>query len=340
MKGGSQAALERRYEIVPQMRDYDLLEEKTWVPYLMLFHPPGLSTASFTTDENGFRRTLWKGRPLDWAQYNVLEGTRAALIGGSTAFGVGASSDAFTLASLMNERENQAWFNFAGRAFNSTQEWLAFLLFLPRDVKTVLILSGVNNLALSHLAHRTSPVYNSFYAQSIFERSLQSGAVTGLRASMKLLLSEITQKLSFRDNGQAHSNGPCRYEDILVCFRRDMRLWALLRDALGFDLYFVFQPVASWAAKALTHQEREVFEILDQGDPSGTWESLSGYLNDQGKSYVPDVRRVCEEFKVPFLDLNTCASFAEEQWLFVDRAHLTDQGYRLAAQEIRGKFPL
>lgn len=46
---------ERRYALVPQMRDYDALEQKQWLPYVMTFQRPGISTPSFTTDEHGFR---------------------------------------------------------------------------------------------------------------------------------------------------------------------------------------------------------------------------------------------------------------------------------------------
>lgn len=325
---------ERRYAIVPQMRDYDTLEEKEWLPYIMMFHPPGLRTSSFTTDEHGFRGTVRRGRLLTLAEHNSAETPRGALIGASTAFGVGASSDAFTLASLLNRREDRIWFNFAGRSFNSTQELLVFLLHLPPDVDTVLIFSGVNNLALSYLAQSTSPTYNSFFAQSVFERGLRSGLVTGVRGSLRLLVHEIAEKLSSTNQRRRVQTDRERYEHVATCFRRDVRLWTVLREAMGFRLCLVFQPVASWIDKTLTPEEEELFAILDENDSYGTWNDLSGYLREQRKRYVADVREVCEGLRVPFFDLNACPSFAEKRWLFVDRAHLTDHGYSLAAGEI------
>ena len=56
--------------------------------------------------------------------------------------------------------------------------------------------------------------------------------------------------------------------------------------------------------------------------------------------YVEDVRRLCEEWRIPFLDMNRCASFTERRWLFVDRAHLTDEGYALAAEKIQKEWSL
>jgi hypothetical protein len=329
---------ERRFAIVPQMRDYDALEEKEWLPYVMMFQRGGLATSSFSTDEYGFRYTVWRGQRLSWTDYNTAVHRRAALIGASTAFGVGASSDAFTVASLLNRGEDRIWFNFAGRSFNSTQEVLIFLLHLSRDVDTVLVFSGINNLVLAYLSRTTSPIYNSFFAQSVFERGLRSGVVSGMRGSLRLLFREIAGKLVSTDRGGKFTSDQLKYDHVITCFRRDMRLWMLLRRALGFKLYFVFQPIASWIGKDLTPEEQEVFAILDNSDGDGTWKRLSIHLPERRERYVADVREVCEEFEVPFLDLNARPAFAENRWLFVDRAHLTDEGYTLAAEEILRAF--
>lgn len=330
---------ERRYAITPQMRDYDTLERKAWLPYLMTFHPPRLHTPAFATDEAGFRRTLRHRQPVSWEVYNASGCRRAALIGGSTAFGVGASSDAGTLASRLNERQERVWWNFAGRGFNSTQELLVFLLHLPQDVERILIFSGANNLVLSYLAGRTSPVYNSFYAQSVFERGLRSGLVTGVRGSLNLLAREMARKLATPDAAKPLENDRERYEHVIACFRRDLRLWALLSQSLGRQVHFIFQPMAAWIDKALAPEEEELFSILDRCDPTGSWEGVAGYLQREKDRYVEDVRRLCEEFRIPFLDLNRCASFTERRWLFVDRAHLTDAGYALAVEEITKAWP-
>jgi hypothetical protein len=332
----------RRYQIVPQMRDYDTLEKKAWLPYVMIFHPADLRTASFSTDSEGFRITWQQGKELSMAEYNRPEGIRAALIGGSAAFGVGASSDQGTLASVLNQTGDRVWFNFAGRGFNSTQELLIFLLHLPRDVKTVLLFTGLNNLVLSFLSGSTSPVYNSFYAQSVFERGLQAGEVTGMQGAFRLLLREITHRLSAPPDRNGSKPMGCweAYEHIRVCFQRDLRLWSLLRDAMGFDLYFAFQPMASWTHKALSSEEAELFALLDAGAGQRGWDHIAGYLQEQKRDYIADVSRICREQAIPFVDLNQTPAMAQPDWLFVDRAHLTDAGYRRAAEAVRGAFPL
>jgi hypothetical protein len=330
-----------RYRWVPQMRDYDSLQEKRWVPYTMFFQHPRRQTPAFSTDDLGFRTTVQEGRPVSFEAFCASDKPRAAVVGGSTAFGVGATSDAQTLASHLNRAGDRLWFNFAGRAFNSTQEWLVFLLHLPPSVETVILFTGVNNLALSHLAGSTSPIYNSFYVQSVFEKNLAKGLRTGVQAAAVDLVRELGRKARSLWappvlNGASQRVSDEGYRHILTCFARDLRIWHLLRQAMGFRLCFAFQPVASWIPKALCAQEKEMFDLLDQAAPE--WDALAGHLKRWAPRYLKEVRGMCESLQIPFLDLNDCPAFRESRWLFVDRVHLTDQGYALAAEEIRRAF--
>lgn len=339
------ARWERRYEIAPQMRDYDDLDEKRWLPYLMFFQHPGRRAASFTTDNLGFRTSVRAGQSLNFEEFCRLNGPRAALVGGSTAFGVGATSDAQTLTSRLNGMGDRVWFNFAGRAFNSTQEWILFLLHLPPDVETVVLFTGINNLALSHVAGSTSPIYNSFYNQSVFEQALARGLPGGVQGAARDLFRELTRKARRLSSPAPSANGTGRsvtderIQAILACFRRDLQVWSLLRKALGFRLLFAFQPVASWIQKEFSPEEKEMFTLLDEIQ-GPHWDILSGYLTEWAPTYRDEVRRICGSLEVPFVDLNEAASLRQPQWLFVDRAHLTDAGYALCADEIRRGFSL
>ena len=109
----SRAAVEQRNSIVPQMRDYDELGmNQEWVPHLMYFQPRNAALKSVSSVEFGFRNTtgVKPGAPT------------ALLVGGSSVFGIGATSDAMTIPSLLNATTKYNWRNLGGRAFNSTQE--------------------------------------------------------------------------------------------------------------------------------------------------------------------------------------------------------------------------
>ena len=54
---------------------------------------------------------------------------------GSTAFGVGASSDRLTIASSLSKITNQKWINIGLRASNSFQEYINLLKILQKIKK-------------------------------------------------------------------------------------------------------------------------------------------------------------------------------------------------------------
>lgn len=335
------ALRQRRYQIAPQMRDYDLLGRKRWLPYVMFFQPPGLTTSSFTTDEQGFRGTLCQGQRVCYCEFHTHPGRRGLLLGASAAFGVGATSDGATLASRLNDDGQRLWFNYAGRAFNSTQEILLFLLHLPDRLDTVLLLTGVNHAVLSHLAQETSPVYNSFFFQSIFEQGMNGGPTPQRGGLWRLLKGALLRPQEERQPlPPAPASEAQRYENALTCLRRDMRLWGLLREAMGFQLCFAFQPVLPWIDKPLTWQEQALFWITDTLFPEGSANGFMDFLLRQKGRFVADVESICSAQKIPFLDLNQSPAFRRPDWLFVDRVHLTDAGYAAAREEIRKRFSI
>ena len=129
----------RRYALLPQMRDYDRLQ------------PEGFRSNSCNTDAFGCRHTYRGEEPLTFQAFTELPSPKGVVVGGSAAFGVGASHDRATIPSLLSREGGMRWWNAGGRAFNSTQEVLWSLLHLPR-VDEVILLTGVNNL----LAHQCS----------------------------------------------------------------------------------------------------------------------------------------------------------------------------------------
>ena len=53
-----------------------------------------------------------------------------------------------------------------------------------------------------------------------------------------------------------------------------------------------------------------------------------------------DVAEICSSLRIPFVDLNAEEAFASDTWLFVDRVHLTDEGYRLTAALLKERLGL
>ena len=323
----SRAAVERRNLIVPQMRDYDELgTRQEWVPHLMYFHPRNVALKSVTTDEFGFRNTTGAkpGAPT------------ALLVGGSSVFGIGATSDAMTIPSLLNTATKYNWLNFGGRAFNSTQE--AILVHLSNTKKIegpIVVMSGANNLTRSLMSGSFSKMFGAFFHQGLFESQMRSAAV-GNRALARQLIAGLRERFGVgkkqqsQDASNPNHSKAASYDAMLTVFERDCEYFQMLAKHNSTSASFVLQPFAPWIQKSLTTQETELFKLLDQ-EAEGFSRVLSE-LAERKQQYTQDLQVICTRTGLKFVDLNTASELQKPEWLFVDRVHLTDAGYSVVAK--------
>jgi hypothetical protein len=309
------------------MRDYDELGmRQVWVPHLMYFHPQNVVLKSVSTDEFGFRNATGSkpGAPT------------ALLVGGSSVFGIGATSDATTLPSLLNATTKYNWLNFGGRAFNSTQE--AILAHLSNTKKIdgpIVVMSGANNLTRSLMSGSFSKMFGAFFHQGLFESQMRSAAVgnralarqliAGLRVRFGVGEKQRSQPVSNTSHSKAES-----YTAMLTVFERDCAYFQMLAKHNSTSASFVLQPFAPWIQKTLTEQETELFELLDQ-EAEGFSRVLSE-LAERKQQYTQDLQAICARTGLKFADLNTASELQKPDWLFVDRVHLTDAGYSVVAK--------
>jgi len=55
-------------------------------------------------------------------------------------------------------------------------------------------------------------------------------------------------------------------------------------------------------------------------------------LAELRRQYTQDLRSICEVVGLRFVDMNDAAELKGSDWLFVDRIHLTDEGYSRVAK--------
>ena len=334
--------LSDRNKVVPQMADYDRVGDQ-WVPYLMRFDAPSRTFDSVSTDEWGFRNSVGRsGETINIGRLAEMPNmpSASAIVGSSAVFGVGATHDKFTIPSVLNQTTDSIWLNYGGRAFNSTQELILFLLHLPQRIEQIVIFSGVNNITLAYLSASTSPVYNSFFFQSMFERAMANPPddFIGLRSAVIRLSKEVRHKFWPAVHLPVKKNLEHSYHDVLSCFKRDLRALKAVATGLGVPLYFALQPLATWLDKPLSNEEKNVFEILDS--MSMDWQVLAQKIMEVRDKYFSDVAQICSDLSVPYCNTNLAPEFLTEEWLFVDRVHLTDRGCQIAAQILKREFNL
>ena len=329
-----------RYNIAPQMADYDKIGSD-WKQYLMFFHHKLVNYKSVTTDDRGFRNTTIKNSDECLKYEDFTRDTEnidsGLLLGGSTAFGIGATHDSKTIPSLLNDYTKVKWFNYGGRAYNSTQEIILFNMFPQFNIKKMIVFSGINNALLStfslnrKLEHGMTPFVN----QTRFHESMDmlSENLIGIKGRAKKLISEVTGGLFSRRRINSDVSYECTYEDILKYFERDLSVLKCFSKSCNFDLHFIFQPFSDWISKDLHKNEEFLFSYLDKKQ-GAFWLKFYSMLSKNKEKYINGVQEVCNRQDVSFFDMNSAEEFKRDEWLFVDRVHLTDVGYKYAAKRI------
>ena len=113
------------YDIVPQMAAYHSFAH-LWVPTVMHMTPPNFRSDTVNTDSTGMRWTFGKNHRMITPESIKTEACNI-IVGGSTPFGVGATSDSATIASKLSLLSSDNWINFAIRTHTLTQNLSFFL---------------------------------------------------------------------------------------------------------------------------------------------------------------------------------------------------------------------
>lgn len=344
-----------RYILTPQMKEYDKVGQ-TWIPYLMYFHTPCYSSAVLNTDSRGFRIT-YKGSDRIEDFRNISKIPACLLVGGSFAFGVGATNDKNTIPSIMNDSTNYLWLNFGGRAFSSTQEMLLFLFYYQqiKNIKKIVILSGLNNLVLYYISRQYQKETGAFIFQNEYNKRMNAMRLSKKRKVMEFVLKpffgntidyphvsieELKRRLLTKNTRECNIKSTLNVlktankEELLYVLERDIVNWKIFTKALGIEFYYVLQPAAEWIKKKKSKEEDSLFAALDrlQGDQ---WKILKNRINyDCYLWFSSKVQEICIGQNVNFFDMNSLLSdmHLDEEWLFVDRAHCTDKGYSLISK--------
>ena len=135
-----------RYELAPQLELYDKIGIE-WMPHLMFIQTRNFRSEIVNTDCCGLR---FNEKPnLNQSIFNEkITGKKSVLIGGSTAFGVGSSSDQKTISSLLSNSPDYHFYNLGGRAFNGFQELILYQSLVDKltEIEKIVIFSGLNDL--------------------------------------------------------------------------------------------------------------------------------------------------------------------------------------------------
>jgi hypothetical protein len=327
--GADQEFLAERYRLAPQLREYDR-NEPHLRPYVTFAARPGIRSAVFNTDAEGFRLSASARGPIDTARWLELGGG-GLVLGGSVTFGHGASCDAATAPSRLAAQVGSPQLNLGICAGNSTQELIAALPFLE-SAETIVLVSGANSAVAS---------LQSLGLNETFEPLFFESALAGLAAAP---ISQVLQAVTGgapRDRPAAAAvpragsrpDPRARLEAALDRVVRNLRVLGLARRP-GARILFCLQPFVAAGRRDLAPEERELFALTARQQRA--WSGVRDFLTASWTRCADRLAEACAALDVRFLDLS---SHRYEGWAFLDLVHMTDSGYRrtaeLAAEALR-----
>jgi hypothetical protein len=326
--------------LTPQMTDYlELVDRGEWnyLPYLMYYNRTNFRSASVNTDQFGFRVSHGPDNRASAGDHLLDEPVRL-IVGGSVAFSYGVKNDAASLASRLwtKHAPSRPWLTFAGHCYNATQELMLYLLYrhLIPPVEEVVIFSGYNTLAMSRLTDlHLGGQGPFFYCVEYFEKMRE----------LRERNAKPVKEQRWRARAKARTVPPTTeaptlpelIDSAVAETLRHLDSWQALAAAIGARVTWVMQPLAPWLRDEPAAQEKLLFDESDQLAEFGTWQELYGDIStvDFADDYAAAMGAACERAGVNFLDMISLlrAATSSADWLYVDRAHFTDEGVDIVA---------
>lgn len=293
----------------------------------MYFHPFDYRSDVVNTDVSGFRFSEVGQNKYSVCNVESGQATRI-LAGSSTVFGIGASSDKFTLSSCMsrNDERGDLWLNFGGRSFNSTQEFILFSLNRHKleHVKEIVLFSGFNDLGLARVQSSMRMEHGAFFMFHDFFEGMKKKRTFSLKGKL------------WRNQSQSQEPVPSVEEQIehaSALTTRQLANWKALANDMGIKLTFVLQPLANWVRSEFSEEETLIFSELEE---KGGFEEFYGDIlsKDVCQRYATKIQQKAEELGVRFINISPLlsAEVTDKDWLFVDRIHFNDFGHDVVSK--------
>ncbi|MFB4390597.1 MULTISPECIES: hypothetical protein [unclassified Pseudomonas] len=335
---------------LPLPADYQrfLSQGSRRAPQTLYVHERGYRSGTINTDTLGLRYSHLAGKRFSVGERNGAPRVNL-LVGGSTAMGIGASSDEHTVASYLSMLTGEVWLSLASCGLNAPQELLMYLSHQHRlgQVGHVVVLSGLNTLAHEALdeiltggqQHASAKPYQDYLNR--FNEGLQPHCQPR-RASLWQRLGQALapRRLEPCPSSITLSSAEKRMAQAADVIGRTLCQWERFLADSHTTLTFILQPLLPWCREQVPAGELSILSALEQ-QPSHFDALLAGTFDSQ--LHASFFRRIKHQADaVPCYDMNGMLSsspvFGED--LFMDRLHFNDLGNNALAKVITAKLGL
>ena len=293
-----------RRALAPQLRAYARLGDgMRWLPYLMFSQTAGFRSEVVNTDCHGFRWSILPDGSVASVEDPPGESC-GVVVGGSTAFGVGATSDAGSVASRLAACTGRPFLNLAARGHCSTQELLAFMLYsdaLPR-VSHIVVMSGVNDLYMQYAANHFDVQLGAFfYSDLYFDAMAQAGRSVPER--LRGALRRRGRRRPRRAFETLLDEREGRRDRVIAVMRRNLSQLAALAASRSARLVYALQPTFPWLRKQPRAEEQALFDAREAQDPRRELMIDRVLSPANGERCAAELRKTCDELGIAFVEL-------------------------------------
>lgn len=340
-----------RYNIFPQLMEYDKMGSGIYTPYAMLSGPLSYKSKNINTDIFGFRHTVTTNSVFKLSEIEKYDEVNI-LLGGSTTFGVGASSDSSTISSLLSSKTNDCWINLGIRGCNSLSEYVQLIRFIDKvkKIKNIVFLSGMNDLYL-RLVHEGIQSIDPGFGTKYSDISTYHP----YRQSLAILLSKIYNvepkdliKLNFfnmllkpfhKKNNEIEQTKKLDLKSKLIeyfkIYSRNFMLYKGLSKSINCNVIFLIQPLIFWTNKVITNEEQNVLDYLKKIQKDDYWDTVRNILTSGGikDNFIENFLNIGSKFGIKCFDSNKFFH-QNDKTCFVDSIHLSDHGNEIIANQL------
>ena len=334
------------------MKTYDTIGYQ-WIQNLMFTNTPNYRSKICNTDIFGLRFNH-NNHEFKSIFEQEIKKEKIAMVGSSTTFGVGASSDEKTIPSMLSINSNYHTLNLGVRAHNGFQEIILFqsLINKIKNLKKIILFSGMNDVYMSYNQHFISRYPGPMYFNKEFldkmnetDLSLKRRILKFFFPNLNINYRNITKKeiinLIFKKN--INDNFDYNYPkiDLEELVLRNLQIWSHISQSMHIKIIFFFPPFIYWCKKKQDYssEENQIQQYINKNNNF----NLQHNYEIIGNKYVEIknlFKTICDKYEIDFYDCNEIFNddIIRNKWTFVDKVHLNDYGNSLISKFILSKL--
>lgn len=305
-------------------------------PYVMWGGIPNQTTSAYKTNSLGFRGN-------EFSKVKTRGTFRIIILGGSTAWGWGSTSNETTISGYLESQLNKKQhlkkvevLNFANNAYNSSQEIVLWREISDYNPDLVIHYTGNNDITVSYLnikpgwnfplileSNTSESIFKTFYKGGVLRFEILKQTFTKFIKGFRLYDSikyrfDILFKIKKDIPTYSDSN------EIASIFERNMLFSTKVSKSMNVPLLIFIQPTLFTEDKKVTKWENYMLGRFENDYPGGkqfyiqTRQQIINKLNENRISFY-DTRHL-------FADIDTD--------LYYDTAHFNDKGNEVTAEKI------